>query len=52
MIELAYFYGMTRQEIAQATGEALGTIHTRARLGLQKLRQELKRTAIHSLEDI
>jgi len=41
VIELAYFHGMTRQEIAEATGEALGTIHTRARLGLQKLRQEL-----------
>lgn len=41
VIELAYFYGMTRQEIAEATGEALGTIHTRARLGLQKLREEL-----------
>ena len=44
VIELAYFYGMTRQEISKATGEALGTIHTRARLGLQKLRQELERT--------
>ena len=43
VIELAYFYGMTRQEIAEATGEALGTIHTRARLGLQKLREELSR---------
>ena len=42
VIEMAYFYGMTRQEIAEATGEALGTIHTRARLGLQKLREELK----------
>ena len=41
VLELAYFYGMTRQEIAEATGEALGTIHTRARLGLQKLREEL-----------
>ena len=41
VIEMAYFYGMTRQEIAEATGEALGTIHTRARLGLQKLREEL-----------
>src|SRR5918996_358041 len=37
VIEMAYFYGMTRQEIAEATGEALGTIHTRARLALQKL---------------
>ncbi len=43
VIELAYFYGMTRQEIAEATGEALGTIHTRARLALQKLKQELER---------
>ncbi|HJR82162.1 MAG TPA: sigma-70 family RNA polymerase sigma factor [Anaerolineales bacterium] len=43
VIELAYFYGMTRQEIAEATGEALGTIHTRARLALQKLRQALQR---------
>ncbi|HJQ14725.1 MAG TPA: sigma-70 family RNA polymerase sigma factor [Anaerolineales bacterium] len=43
VIEMAYFYGMTRQEIAQATGEALGTIHTRARLALQKLRGELER---------
>jgi len=41
VIELAYFYGMTRQEIAEATGEALGTIYTRARLALQKLREEL-----------
>ena len=43
VIEMAYFYGMTRQEIAEMTGEALGTIHTRARLGLQKLREELER---------
>lgn len=43
VIEMAYFYGMTRQEIAEATGEALGTIHTRARLGLKKLREELDR---------
>ena len=42
VIELAYFRGMTRQEIAQATGEPLGTIHTRARLALQKLRDELQ----------
>ena len=42
VIEMAYFYGMTRQEIAEATGEALGTVHTRARLALRKLRQELE----------
>ncbi len=43
IIEMAYFHGMTRQEIAEATGEALGTIHTRARLALQKLREELEK---------
>ena len=43
VIEMAYFNGMMRQEIAEATGEALGTIHTRARLALQKLRGELER---------
>jgi RNA polymerase sigma-70 factor, ECF subfamily len=43
VIVMAYFHGMTRQEIAEATGEALGTIHTRARLALQKLRGEFER---------
>ena len=42
VLELAYFKGLTRREIAQKTNTPLGTIHTRARLGLQKLRSELE----------
>ena len=41
VIELAYFGGLTRQEIAARTGEPLGTIHSRARLALKKLRAAL-----------
>ena len=42
VIEMAFFKGMTRQEIASATGAPLGTVHTRARLALRKLRSELR----------
>jgi len=41
VLELAYFGGLTRQEIARTTGTPLGTVHTRARLGLQNLRSIL-----------
>lgn len=41
VIRLAYFEGMTRQEISKLLGQPLGTIHTRARLGLDKLRAML-----------
>lgn len=42
VLELAYFAGLTRTEIAARTGEALGTVKTRVRLGMQKLRGLLR----------
>jgi RNA polymerase sigma-70 factor (ECF subfamily) len=40
-IDLAYFEGLTQQEIAVRTGAPLGTVKSRMRLGLRKLHDEL-----------
>ena len=41
-LELGYFGGLSQSEIAERTGQPLGTIKTRMRLAMQKLRGSLQ----------
>jgi RNA polymerase sigma-70 factor (ECF subfamily) len=41
-LELAYFDGLTQQQIAERTGLPLGTVKTRLRLALEKLSAQLE----------
>jgi RNA polymerase sigma-70 factor (ECF subfamily) len=44
-IELAYFQGLSQSEISAEINEPLGTVKTRMRLGMQKLRAFLVQRA-------
>jgi RNA polymerase sigma-70 factor (ECF subfamily) len=41
VLELGYFQGLSQTEIADMTGQPLGTVKTRMRLAMQKLREPL-----------
>jgi RNA polymerase sigma-70 factor (ECF subfamily) len=42
LIELAYFEGLTHSEIAERTGEPLGTVKSRLRAGIACLKKEMQ----------
>lgn len=51
VIELSYFKGLTRREIARRLKWPEGTVHTRARLALQNLRSRLDELGL-GLDDL
>ena len=48
-LELAFYGGLTSQEIASRLGESVGTIKSRLRLGLDKLRDVVANTRLETV---
>jgi RNA polymerase sigma-70 factor (ECF subfamily) len=42
-VEMIYWGGLSRREVADKLGVPLGTVHTRLRLGMDKLRDTFSR---------
>ncbi len=51
VLELSYFGGFSQREISERTGTPLGTVKTRARLALKKLRKALQSPRKSSMEN-
>ncbi len=46
IIHLSYYQGLTRQEISEKINTPLGTVHSRARLAMDKLRDALNKAGV------
>jgi RNA polymerase sigma-70 factor, ECF subfamily len=52
VLGLAYLYGYSHQEIAEFLGEPLGTVKSRIRMAMEKMRHALLETGVSSQTDL